>query len=143
MVYHIYCSSGSNYIGETAKNLLTRRNEHNPGFKKCKNTDVTNHLFETSDHKIDFATPKILGTARNRSKLFISETLSIGKLKPDINVYQSLITLHLFNTWHCFFLFFIQYTALASQVCSSDTATSLQSASFTYLRSATLQLKLQ
>ena len=87
VVYHIYCSCGSNYIGETARNLLTRRNEQNPGSKKCKNTNVTNHLFETSDYKIDFATLKILGTARNRSKLFISETLSTGKLKPDVDVY--------------------------------------------------------
>ena len=54
-VYHIHCSCGSNYIGETARNLLTRLNEHNPGSKKCKNTDVTNHLYENSDHKIDFA----------------------------------------------------------------------------------------
>ena len=98
VVYHIHCSCGSNYIGETARNLLTRLNEHNPGSKKCKNTDVTNHLYENSDHKIDFAKPKILRTARNRTKLFILETLSIDKLKPDINVDQSLITLYLFNT---------------------------------------------
>ena len=84
LVYHIHCSCGSNYIGETARNLLTRLNEHNPGSKKCKNTDVTNHLYENSDHKIDFAKPKILGTARNRTKLFILETLRIDKLKPDI-----------------------------------------------------------
>ena len=97
VVYHIYCSCGSNYIGETARNLLTRLNELNPGYKKCKNTDVTNHLYENSDHKIDFAKPKILGTARNRTKLFILETLSTDKLKPDINVDQSSITLYLFN----------------------------------------------
>ena len=88
VVYHIHCSCGSNYIGETARNLLTRLNEHNPSSKKCKNTDVTNHLYKNSDHKIDFAKPKILGTARNRTKLFILETLSIDKLKPDINVDQ-------------------------------------------------------
>ena len=40
-------------------------------------TDVTNHLSENSDHKIDFAKPKILGTARNRTKLFILETLTL------------------------------------------------------------------
>ena len=98
VVYHIHCSCGSNYIGETARNLLTRLNEHNPGSKKCKNTDVTNHLYENSYHKIDFAKPKILGTARNRTQLFILETLSIDKLKPDINVDQPSITLYLFNT---------------------------------------------
>ena len=97
VVYHIHCSCGSNYIGETARNLLARLNEHNHGSKKCKNTDVTNHLYQNSDHKIDFAKPKILGTARNRTKLFILETLSIDKLKPDISVDQSSITLYLFN----------------------------------------------
>ena len=117
VVYHIHCSCGSNYIGETARNLLTRLNEHNPGSKKCKNTDVTNHLYENSDHKIDFAKPKILGTARNRTKLFILETLSIDKLKPDINVDQSSITLYLFNTWLFFVFssFLIHCTTLVSQ----------------------------
>ena len=79
-----------------------RKEEKN---RHSKNTDVTNHLYENSDHKIDFAKPKILGTARNRTKLFILETLSIDKLKPDINVDQSLITVCLFNTWLFFFLF--------------------------------------
>ena len=48
------------YIGETARNLLTRLNEHNPGSKKSKNMEVTNHFFENSDHKIDFDKPKYL-----------------------------------------------------------------------------------
>ena len=69
-------------------------------------TDVTDHLSENSDQKIDFAKPKILGTVRNRTKLFILKTLSIDKLKPDIDVDQSSITLYLFNTWYCIFLFF-------------------------------------
>ena len=98
VVYHNQCSCGSSYIGETARNFLTRLNEHNPGSKKCKSTDVTNHLYENSDNKIDFAKPKILGTAWNRTKLYILETLSIDKLNPDINVDQSSITLYLFNT---------------------------------------------
>ena len=117
MVYHIHCSCGSNYIGETARNLLTRLNKHNPSSKKCKNTDVTNHLYKNSDHKIDFAKPKILGTARNQTKLFILETLSIDKLKPDINVDQSSITLYLFNTWLLFVFssFLIHCTVLVSQ----------------------------
>ena len=67
---------------------------------------VTNHLYENSDHKIDFAKPKILGTARNRTKLFILESLSIEKPKPDISVDQLSITLYLFNTWYCFFPLF-------------------------------------
>ena len=50
--------------------------------------------------------------------LFILETLSIGKLKPDINVDQSSITLYLFNT-KLFFVFFssflIHSTVLVSQ----------------------------
>ena len=117
VVHHIHCSCGSNYTGETARNLLTRLNEHNPGSKKCKNTDVTNHLYENSDHKIDFAKPNILGTARNQTQLFILETLSIDKLKPDINVDQSSITLYLFNTW----LFFVFILFSHSLHCASIT----------------------
>ena len=74
VVYHIYCSCGSNYISETARSLLTRLNEHNPGSKKCKSTDVTNLLYENFDHKVDFAKPKLLRTARNQTTLFILET---------------------------------------------------------------------
>ena len=51
-VYHNYCSCSSNYIGETVRYLLTRLN--------VKNADVTNHLLESSDHKVDFAKLKIL-----------------------------------------------------------------------------------
>ena len=65
----------------------------------------TNHLFKNSDHKLDLAKPKILETARNRIKLFFLETLFIDKLKPDINVDRSSITLYLFNTRYCFFVF--------------------------------------
>ena len=121
MVYHIHWSCGSNYIGETARNLLTRLKEHNPGSQKCKTTDVTNNLldlFENSNHKVDFAKPKILGTARNQTKLFALETLSIDKLTPDINVDQSSITLYLSDTLYCFFFFLLltaHCTALVSQ----------------------------
>ena len=114
---------------------VERFNEHNPGSNKCKSTNVTNHPHANSDHKIDFAKPKILRTARNRTMLFILKTLSIDKLKPDINVDQLSITLYLFNTRYCFvffssFFFFIQCTALVSQeyvlsVCSSGTAACL------------------
>ena len=106
VVYHIYCSCGSNYIDKTGRNLLTRLNQHNSCSKICINADVTNHLYENSDHKIDFAKPKILGTARNQTKLFILGSLSIEKPKPDKSVDQLSITLYLFNTWYCFFPLF-------------------------------------
>ena len=77
-----------------------------------KNTNVTNNLFENSDHKINFAKRKILGTARNHTKLLILETLSVDKLTPYINLDHSSIILCLFNTWYCFFLFLINCTAL-------------------------------
>ena len=98
VVHHIYYSCDSNYIDKTGRNLLTRLNQHNSGSKIWKNADVTNHLYENSDHKIDFAKPKILGTARNRTRLFILGSLSIEKPKPDISVDQLSITLYLFNT---------------------------------------------
>ena len=60
VVYHIHCSCGSNYIGETARNLLTQLNEHNPGSKKCKNTDVTNHLYENPTMKLTLQNLKYL-----------------------------------------------------------------------------------
>jgi len=42
-----------------------------------RNTDVTNHLIENSNHKIDFNYPKILGAAQIRTKLHILGSLNI------------------------------------------------------------------
>jgi len=49
-------------------------------------------------HAIDFTNPKILGTACNRTKLLILETLKIHKMKPQVNVDQSSVVLYLFST---------------------------------------------
>ena len=80
--------------------VIRYRNSTNtiPAPRNVKTRTLLTHLFENSDHIIDFAKPKILATARNRSKLFILETLGINILKPDINVDQSSIPLYLFNT---------------------------------------------
>jgi len=95
VIYHVACSCGNTYIGETARNLVTRLNEHNPGSKKCKHTDVSDHLYKNSNHNVDFANPKILATARNRTKLLILETVKIYKINPEINVDQLSIPLYL------------------------------------------------
>jgi len=97
VVYHAKCTCGESYIGETTRNLKTRLNEHNPSAKKCKNSEVSDHLQKHSDHHIDFKNPKILGSARNRTKPLILEILKIKKLNPGINVDQSSMPLFLFN----------------------------------------------
>ena len=76
--------------------------------------DVTNHLFENSNHRIDFAEPKLLNTARNQTKLFILETLCFDKLKPfdqpSITLYQ-----YLFRAWFACFFFCTNCIAQVSQ----------------------------
>ena len=97
VVYHITCNCGSSYIGETQRNFVTRLHKHNPDSTTCKDTDVSEHLANNTGHKIDFDNPKILCTARNRTKLLILETLKINRLNPQINVDQFSIVMYLFN----------------------------------------------
>ena len=97
VVYKINCSCGDTYIGQTKRNLINRLNEHNPKFSK-QETDVTKHLIENSNHKINTNSVKILSYANNWRKLLIKETLFIQKLEPNLNVDQTSTNLFLFNT---------------------------------------------
>jgi len=53
-------------------------------YAKIEMWDLSEHLMNNTKHSIDFTNPKILGTARNRTKLLILETLKIRKMKPHI-----------------------------------------------------------
>ena len=97
VVYKINCSCGDTYIGQTKRNLINRLNEHIPKFSK-QETDVTKHLIENSNHKINANSVKILSYANNWRKLLIKETLFIQKLEPNLNIDQTSTNLFLFNT---------------------------------------------
>ena len=103
VVYKINCSCEDTYIGETKRYLINRLNVHKLNFSK-QETDVTVHLFENNNHKIDTNSVKIPSYANNWRKLLIKETLLTQKLEPNFNFDQTSTKLFLFNTK--FFLLF-------------------------------------
>ena len=74
------CSCSANFIGETKRNVETRRNEHeNPN----KDSEPAKHLRKFPDHKFD---RKILLTAPTNAKLRkILESSMIALKQPSLN----------------------------------------------------------
>ena len=58
VVNKLSCSCGSNYIGQTRRNLIFRLQEHNPKSMKSQNTDVTKHLADNPVQKSILINPK-------------------------------------------------------------------------------------
>ena len=98
VVYKIKCSCNATYIGQTARNLVTRLNNHNPNSSTAQDTDVFRHLKDNPDHKIKFNEPEILAQSDHWRKLLISETLLVLQHNPDLNVEKISTPLYLFNT---------------------------------------------
>ena len=109
VVNKLSCSCGSNYIGQTRRNLIIRLQEHNPKSIKSQNTDVTKHLADNPGHKINFDQPEILATAHNFKQLLIKETLLIHQHSPAINTDDSSTPLYLFNSQLSLLCLFLQY----------------------------------
>jgi len=61
------CTCGSNYIGHTRRNLITRINEH----KFDQGSEVCKHLLANPQHRFNFKQPKILGSMDGQKKLHL------------------------------------------------------------------------
>ena len=95
IVYHLDCSYGSFYIGQTCTNLYERLQEH----QTCCSSEVLNHLQAHKNHSIDFKNPQILTYSKDKYKLLILELLYIQLLKPDLNINSVSFSLWIFNAW--------------------------------------------
>ena len=73
VVYKLTCTFGSNYIGQTRRNLITRVNEH----KFDKRSEVCKHLFANTTHRFNFKQPEILGSIVGQKELHLLESLLI------------------------------------------------------------------
>ena len=69
LLYEIRCSTS---IGQTKRNVFTRRSKHDPQTPSHR-TDVTKHLHYHPNHAIDFNNPCILSRADHGRKLLLKE----------------------------------------------------------------------
>jgi len=93
-VYKLTCTCGSNYIGQTRQNLITRINEH----KFDQRSEVCKHLLVNPTHRFNFKQPEIFGSIVGQKEFHLLESLLIQQYQPDHNVDGSSIPLLLFNT---------------------------------------------
>jgi len=94
LVYKVTCTCGSNYIGQTCRNLITRINEH----KFDQRSEVCKHLLAKPTHRFNFKEPEMLGSIIGQKELHLLESLLIQQYQPDLNVDGSSIPLLFFNT---------------------------------------------
>ena len=85
------------YIGQTKRNLKIRINDHMPKNSTNNETDVSQHLKNNPDHRMNFHSPEILAHSNNIRKLRIKETLLIQNLQPQLNIDDSSNPIYLFN----------------------------------------------
>ena len=99
VVYKLSCSCSKVYIGETARNLITRCNEHLKTTGKTL-TEVGRHLRDNPTHEINSYDPEILGYCRFSRKRKIMESLYIQQHeypKELLNDNESSVKLYLFS----------------------------------------------
>ena len=81
VVYQIKCKTCNRlYIGETARSLKTRMDEH----KKTASSAIREHQTNTG-HAIDWENAKIIGREDHWLKRKIKEAIAIRKDKPSLN----------------------------------------------------------
>jgi hypothetical protein len=81
VIYQVKCKTcKSLYIGETARTLKKRLEEH----KKSATSAINEHCSQTG-HQIDWDEVKIVGTESNWTKRKIKEAIAIRKSKPSLN----------------------------------------------------------
>ena len=98
VVYRITCSCESTYIGQTSRNLITPLKYHDPTSPYRLDTNVSKHLTDNPNQKIDFDKTEIMAQTNHWRKLFITKTLLIQKHNPNLNVDRTSKPLYLFNT---------------------------------------------
>ena len=96
VVYHLTCSCGEQYIGETERNLVDRMEEH-ARTEGSGLSAVGEHLRANPDHTVDFQSPKVLGTSPYHHKLLIKEALYIQQHQPSLNSQVWSKKLYVFN----------------------------------------------
>ena len=94
VVCKLTCTCGSNYIGQTRRNLITRINEH----KFDQRSEVCKHLLANPTHRFNFKQPEILVSIVGQKELHLFESLLIQRYQPDLNAGGSSIPLLLFIT---------------------------------------------
>ena len=77
VVYKLTCPCGSNYIGQTRRNFITRINEH----KFDQRSEVCKHLANPK-HRFNFKQPEILGSIVGQKKLYLLESFLIQQGWP-------------------------------------------------------------
>ena len=68
VVCRITCSCKSTYIGQASRNLITRLKNHDPTSPNRQDTDVSKHLTDNHDHKIDFDKTEIMAQTNHCRK---------------------------------------------------------------------------
>ena len=63
-----------------------------------QHTDISKHLIDNPDHKIDFNETEVMTQTNHWQKLLITETLLIQKHNPNLNINRTSTPLYLFNT---------------------------------------------
>ena len=81
IIYQIRCKTCKRlYIGETARSLKTRMEEH----RKTTSSAVREHQTDTG-HEIDWENVKIIGKESQWMKRKIKEAIAIRRDKPSLN----------------------------------------------------------
>ena len=78
IVLRLTCTCGSNYIGQTRRNLITRINEH----KFHQRSEVCKHLLANPTHRFNFKQREILGSIVGQKKLYLLESFLIQQGWP-------------------------------------------------------------
>jgi len=73
VVYKLTCTCGSNYIGQTRRNSITRISE----YKFDQRSEVCKHLLANPTHRFNFKQPEIFGSIVGQKELHVLESLLI------------------------------------------------------------------
>jgi len=84
------CTCGQTYIGETARNLEVRVNEHSDVNKQ---SESTKHIRKHPNHKFSW---EVLITAHSWLKRRIKEAFYIARFRPELNKQVQILELTLF-----------------------------------------------
>ena len=92
VVYKITCACGENYIGETARPINIRINEHISSVQKSDGKSaISDHIAQHPDHTIDWKNIKIINKHQDNYKTRkLIEAINIKKHKPTLNRDQGL-----------------------------------------------------
>ena len=91
-IYKGVCTCGEAYIGETIRNVETRRKEHNIPSDK---SNPSKHIYSHIDHIFNWST--ICNAPTNKFKRKIIEAYFIAIMKPTLNDQLDSDLLHLFR----------------------------------------------